>query len=124
MAFNVHSFPTLQKNLYFSLECSEYTERQSDIKDNSRESWAHSAVESERTFLHHYLSAAVREPRIFVRINSLHPCLDHINRIVGKHGDGSGESTRHQVAEHLGRDDILKLLGSLCVNQEANTLIR
>ena len=117
------SFPALKKHLYFPLEGSKYTECQRDIEDDSRESWAHSAVESEWTFLRQYLFTTICKPRIFVRVNSLHPRFDNIDWIVGKHRHSSGESACYQVAEYLGGDDVLKLLGGLRVNQESNTLI-
>ena len=58
-----------------------------------------------------------------MRVNSLHPRFDNIDWIVGKHRHSSGESACYQVAEYLGGDDVLKLLGGLRVNQESNTLI-
>ena len=79
----------------FSLQHAEDTERQRHIGDDSREPRPNARVKAHGTRLDHDLPAAVEEPIVLARLNTLQSGLYDVDRIIGHDGAKSCETARY-----------------------------
>ena len=101
----------------------EDSEGQSYVKYDSGQSWSNSHVETHETLSFVYLCETIGEAFVFVRVNSLHLGLNHINRVIEHRRTEASECSRGEVNYNFVRNVILKDLLGIFKHDESNTLI-
>ena len=102
----------------------EDSEGQSYVKYDSGQSWSNSHVETHETMSFVYRSETIVEAFVFVRVNSLHLGLNHINRVVEHRRAEASECSRGEVNHNFVRDVILKDLLGVFEHEEPDSLVR
>ena len=102
----------------------EDSEGQSYVKYDSGQSWSNSHVETHETMSFVYGCETIGEAFVFVRVNSLHLGLNHINRVIEHRRAEASECSRGEVNHNFVRYVILKDLLSIFEHEESDTLVR